>query len=71
MEKLYRWYAKYRLIQRYKYLLEVDKLMEQFTTQNILDGGSDSFIAASRNQLVTLQNEMKGRKRLLDFLKSQ
>lgn len=70
MQKLYRWYAKYQLIKRYKYLLEVDRLMEEFTTQNILDGGSPEFIAASRNQLVTLQNEMRGRQRLLDFLRN-
>jgi len=60
--------AKWRLIKRYKYLIEVDKLMEEFVTKTILDGGSDEFIAAQRKQLINLQNDANSKKKLIEFL---
>ena len=62
--------AKYRLIKRYKYLLQVDKIMEEFITKTILDGGSDEFVAASRNQLLALQRDISSKEKLVDFLKT-
>lgn len=44
--------------------------MEEFVTKSILDGGSEEFIAASRQQLVALQNEVNSKIKLLDFLKA-
>lgn len=61
--------AKYRLIKRYKYLIEVDRIMEEFVTKTILDGGSEEFIAASRNQLLTLQRDISSKEKLIAFLK--
>lgn len=62
--------ARYRLVKRYKYLVEVDKIMEEFVTKSILDGGSEEFIAASRNQLLTLQRDISSKEKLIDFLKT-
>lgn len=70
IQKFYRRLARWRLIRRYKYLVEVNKLMEEFVTKSILDGGSQEFINASRKQLLTLQNDIKSSQKLLDFLKS-
>lgn len=61
--------AIWRLIRRYKYLIEVDKVMEEFVTQTILEGGSDEFMNASRKQLLALQGEIKSKERLLGFLR--
>lgn len=61
--------AKYRLTKRYKYLLQVDKIMEEFITKTILDGGSEEFIAASRNQLLAMQRDISSKERLIAFLK--
>ena len=70
MQTFYRALATWRLKRRYKYLIEVDKIMEQFVTQNILDGGSSEFIGASRKQLLSLQQDINSKERLLAFLKS-
>lgn len=48
--------------------LEKDKIMEEFITQNILDGGGEEFIAKQRSQLLFIQNEIKAKKRLIEFL---
>jgi hypothetical protein len=70
MQKLYRNLAIWRLKRRYAYLIEVDKVMEEFVTQTILDGGSQEFVGASRQQLLSLQNDIKSKQKLLAFLKS-
>lgn len=69
LQTLNRKLAIWRLKKRYKYLIEVDKLMEEFTTRTILDGGSEEFLAKSRRQLVSLQNDIKSKERLIEFLK--
>lgn len=70
IQKFNRALAIWRLKRRYKYLLEVDKLMEQFVTSSILDGGSPDFVAASRKQLITLQHEISSKEKMLAFLYS-
>lgn len=61
--------AKWRLKEKHKYLIEVYKLMQEFTTQTILDGGSPEFTQKARAQLISLQNDEKSSQRLLDFLR--
>lgn len=68
--KYYRKLAIWRLKRRYKYLIEVDKLMEEFVTQTILEGGTEEFKNASRKQLIALQGEIKSKEKLLEFLKT-
>lgn len=68
MKTIYRKLALWRLKRRYAYLIEVDKIMEEYVTQVILEGGSDEFIGASRKQLVNLQNDIKSKEKLLLFL---
>ena len=67
--KFYRWLAKSRLIKRYDYLTEVNKLMEEYTTDLIIQGGSEEYIAHQRKALLKLQNEIKGTVTMLTFLK--
>lgn len=69
-KKFYRWLAKWRLIRRYEYLTEVNNLMEEFITNEILSGGSDDFIGESRKQLISLQNETQKQGAMIAFLKS-
>lgn len=64
-----RWLARKRLVKRYKYLVEVDKILEEFITFRIVNGGSPENISKARNELIQKQNEIKETEKLLDFLK--
>jgi hypothetical protein len=64
-----RWLAKRRLIHRYKYLNEVNKILEEFITFRILQGGSPDNISGARKELIAKQNEIKEAQKLLDFIK--
>ena len=68
-QKFYRFRAKWSLINRYEYLMEVDKLMEEYQTGMILRGGSEQFLAQGRKSLSESQARMKEQKNLIDFLK--
>ena len=68
-QKFYRLKAKWSLINRYEYLIEVDKLMEEYQTQNILRGGSDEFISRARQQLSESQSRLREQQKLVDFLR--
>jgi hypothetical protein len=65
----YRWLAKNRLVRRYEYLNEVTKILEEYVTQRILDGGSPDFLNKSRQTLVQHQGEIKENQRLIEFIK--
>jgi len=65
----YRWLAKRRLIHRYIYLNEVNKILEAYITQRILNGGSQEFINKSRSDLIAKQNETKEQDKLVDFIR--
>lgn len=69
MEKYYRWLAKRRLVSRYRYLNEVNKILEEYITERILAGGSADFLAKSRSDLVAKQNEIKETMKMIDFIK--
>ena len=69
MDKVYRWMAKSRLIRRYKYLNEVNKILEEYITERILAGGSSDFLGKSRSDLVAKQNEIKETEKMVAFLK--
>lgn len=69
LDKIYRLLAKSRLIRRYKYLVQVNNLMEEYQTSRILQGGSEEFKAQSRAQLVELQKDTKEYNNLVEFLK--
>lgn len=62
--------AKWQYIRQTKWALEKDKIMETFITKNILDGGSEEFIAKQRGILLGIQGEIKAKTMLLDFLKT-
>ena len=66
-----RWRAIRKMIWRYRYLSEVNKLLEEYQTQLILRGGSDEFVAATRKQLLTVQGELKSQQDFLNWLKAQ
>jgi hypothetical protein len=68
--KINRWLAKSRLVRRYEYLVEVQKLMEEFNTHRILQGGSDKRLGNLRNELMKTQEEIKSTNELINFLKN-
>lgn len=57
------------MIRRYRYLIEVNRLLEEFITQQIIAGGSDEFIIQSRKQLLANQAETKSHEAFVRFLK--
>ena len=69
IKKYYRWLAKWRLTHRYEYLIEVNTLLEEYVTQEILAGGSAEFIGKYRQDLITKQNEIKSHEKMVAFLK--
>ena len=68
-QKLYRVLAINRLKRRYDYLIEVEKLMEEYQTNLILSGGSDDFKHQTRQNLQKTQGSIKSMESMLDFLK--
>lgn len=70
IQKYNRKLAKFRLKRRYEYLIEVDKLMSEFITKTIIDGGSNEFVAMQRKQLVNMENDINSKVKLLEFLKN-
>lgn len=69
--KFLRWRAVRKMIWRYRYLSEVNKLLEEYQTGLIIRGGPDEFIAATRKQLLTVQGEIKSHQDFLNWLKQQ
>ena len=69
-EKYYRRKAKRDLIKKYSYLQEVDKLLEEYLTAQILKGGSQEFLSKSRQSLVKKQGDMKNQEGMIVFLKN-
>jgi hypothetical protein len=67
--RYYRWLAKRRLISRYDYLIEVDKILEEYITERILSGGSDEFLKKGREDLLGKQNSINEQKNMIAFLK--
>ena len=72
MKKKYnRWLARRRLINRYDYLIEVNKLMEEYTLSVILRGGSPETIKTARDNLSKLRGEIVEQEAMLVFLKTK
>jgi hypothetical protein len=69
LQKYYRAIAKWRLVRRYQYLNEVNKILEEYIKNRILSGSNDSFIEQSRKELVTKQAEIKENEALVAFIK--
>lgn len=68
-EKYYRWLAKWRLIKRYEYLNQVNRILEEYITDRILAGGSAEFLNKSRTDLVAKQGEIRETDKMVEFLK--
>jgi hypothetical protein len=72
--KFYIWFlnklAIWRMKRRYYYLIEVNKILQEYLTKEIIKGGSDTFIQESRKQLLSNQNETKTHERFIEFLQT-
>jgi hypothetical protein len=53
---------------RYYYLIEVNKILQGFITDQIIKGGSDAFIQESRKQLLSNQSETKTHEKFIEYL---
>lgn len=68
MKKFRRWLAKNRLIRRYKYLLEVNRILEEYLTERTLEGGSGEFLDAKRKELLQKQAEIRENQSFISFI---
>lgn len=69
-KKYLRFKAKRSLKSRYEYLIEVDALLEEYMTGQLLRGGSQEFVATGRSNLAKKQQEIATNKEFLQFLKN-
>jgi len=69
IQKFNRFRARRALISRYLYLNEVDKLMEEYTTANLLEGGSEEFLKQGRKSLSENQGRQREQTKLIEFLR--
>ena len=69
LTRLLRLKAKIKLLRRYRYLNEVNKILEEYETHRILLGGSKEYIAKSRGELVNKQNAINENSKFIEFLK--
>jgi hypothetical protein len=67
--KYYRWKARFTLVRRYEYVNEVNKVLEEYLTMKILQGGDAEFLNKGRKDLTTKQAEIKENDRFIQFLK--
>lgn len=70
IEKYYRWKAKRKLISQYRYITEVDKILEDYISHTVMKGGSDEFLAKSRADLVTKRSAIKTQEAFIAFLQN-
>lgn len=70
-QKYNHWLARHRLVNRYLYLNEVNKLLEGYITQKILNGGSPEFVNKARQDLLTNQRDTKENENFVNYLRSQ
>lgn len=65
-----RWKARRTLLNQYEYVMEVDHLLEDYLSQNLLKGGSAEFMKVGRENLVKKQGEIKTNREFIQFLKN-
>lgn len=70
-EKFNRFRARRNLINKYKYLIEIDKLLEEHEFNKILNGNlNDKQMIKSREQLVEIKLRLASQQEFVAFLKS-
>ena len=60
--------AKRTLKNQYRYLMEVNAILEEYLTEKLLQGGSDEFMAKGRADLAQKQSELKTNTEFVEFL---
>lgn len=71
IQKINRRRAIWSFLRRYPYLIEVNKLLEEYQTKLLIDGGSDEFIAQTRKQLLNTQGEIRSHQDFINWLKTK
>lgn len=69
-KKYLRWKARRTLLNQYEYVMEVDHLLEDYLSSNLLRGGSAEFMKVGRENLVKKQGEIKTNREFIQFLQN-
>ena len=64
-----RWLARWRLIKRQRYLQEVNKIMEEYLTQKIMNDDKET-AGKRRQELLQKQAEISTGEEFINFLKN-
>lgn len=64
------WKARRKLLSQYEYVMEVDHLLEDYLSSNLLRGGSDEFMKKGRENLINKQKEIKTNAEFIQFLQN-
>lgn len=69
-QKYLLWKARRKLLSQYEYVMEVDHLLEDYLSSNLLKGGSDEFMKKGRENLINKQREIKTNNEFIQFLQN-
>lgn len=68
-EKYNRKLALWRLIHKYEYVLEVEKLIEEYVMSKLLEGGSEEFMNMGRKELASQQAKVRETEKMLNYFR--
>lgn len=68
-EKFNRKRALWNLIHKYEYVLEVEKLLEEYVMSKLLEGGGEEFMNAGRKELASQQAKVRETEKMLNYFR--
>lgn len=68
-EKFNRKRALWNLIHKYEYVLEVEKLLEDYVMSKLLEGGSEEYMNVGRKELASQQAKVRETEKMLNYFR--
>lgn len=68
-EKFNRRLALWRLIHKYEYVLEVEKLLEEYVMAKLLEGGGEEYMTKGRQELASQQVKVRETEKMLNYFR--
>lgn len=62
--------ALWRLIHKYEYVLEVEKLLEEYVMAKLLEGGGEEFMNKGRQELASQQVKVRETEKMLNYFRA-
>ena len=68
-EKFYRRLALWRLVRKYEYVIEVEKLLEEYVMAKLLEGGGEEYMNKGRQELASQQVKVRETEKMLNYFR--